>query len=63
MLPDENSVSDKSFPEYWTTPDQGISQDMLFYCCHEYVGIIWDKVSPHCSVLKEVKTISITQLF
>ena len=56
-LPDEDCVIDKSFPKYSTTPHRGIAQDMLFYCCHEYVGIIWGKGFPYCSALREVNEI------
>ena len=46
-LPDDDFVIDKSFPQYSTTPHRGIAQDMLFFCCREYVGIIGgQRVSP-----------------
>ena len=56
-LPDEDYVIDKSFPKYPTTPHRGIAEDMLFYCCHECVGIIWGKGFPHCGALREVNKI------
>ena len=46
-LPDEDFVIDKYFPKYSNTPNRGIAQDMLFYCCHEYVGIIWGQGFSH----------------
>ena len=63
MLPDENCVIHKSFPKYLTTPNQDLAQDILFYGCHEYVGIIWDKVSPFSGALREVDKIYHDTLF
>ena len=56
-LPDEDYVFDKSFPKYSTTPHRGIAQDILFYCCHEYVGLICGKGFPHCGALRDVNKI------
>ena len=56
-LPDEDYVIDKSFSKYSSTPSRGIAQDILFYCSHEYVCIIWGKGFPPCSALREVNKI------
>ena len=47
VLPDENYVINKTFSKYLTTPHRGIAQDMLFYCCHEYVELFGAKGLPN----------------